>query len=91
MFWYGKEKPLLRIAAMTRLRDSRTAMSGKTHDVKLPVGSRCEIHFDIDKMSFDAIDRDTPSFKKHGISGWWDNQRVTQSSGRAFSQQELIR
>jgi hypothetical protein len=30
-------------------------------------GSWIEIDFDIDKMSFDAIDRGTPSFEKHEI------------------------
>ena len=50
---------------------------GKTDDREFAVDSaRCEVHFDIDEMSLDAIDRSTPSFEKHEISGWRDNQRV---------------
>src|SRR4029453_14125598 len=42
---------------------------GESDDVKLSVvSSGGQVDFDIDKMRFDAIDRGTPSFEKHGNS-----------------------
>src|SRR5438105_4296838 len=38
---------------------------GQADNHKLTVASRRNVHFNIDKMSFDAINGSTPSFEKH--------------------------